>query len=484
MKQLAKTKFEISDQFAFAKLSGDRNPMHIDFEYARRTQAGQPVVHGMHVAMWALDILLGVDCEASEIQTIRVNFLKFFYLGKSLELIQKENDEAKLKYEIVCDGLTLLSMRLVRTDRNGPAISAPESNRPHYRKIKLSQPRESSIEELEDLSEAITNDARTSEILLAFPNLSNELGVERVRSMLLLSTVVGLHCPGLHSIFSKLTINLSSDELADSHLNYHTESVDTRFNMVAVKFYGSGIFGDIQAFIRQKPIIQSGILAFRKHVENAQFNGVTALVIGGSRGLGESAAKILLAGGARVTITYMSGKNDALRIQDDANKVLAENPCDVLRYDALESPEDQLADILKYNCVFYFATGQIFKQKLDHFNYQLFNEFSEIYLRGFSNLCDYMDRQKSDAHIRIFYPSSVAVVDRPRGMTEYAMAKSAAEILCQDITANSRRISVLTERLPRIETDQTATVAPVPSVSAIDSMLPIVKKLCAIESSI
>jgi acyl dehydratase len=42
--------FDADDQQAFAALSGDVNPMHMDALQARRAQAGARVVHGMHPA--------------------------------------------------------------------------------------------------------------------------------------------------------------------------------------------------------------------------------------------------------------------------------------------------------------------------------------------------------------------------------------------------------------------------------------------------
>ena len=74
-----------------------------------------------------------------------------------------------------------------------------------------------------------------------------------------------------------------------------------------------------------------------------------------------------------------------------------------------------------------------------------------------------------------FYPSSVAVVDRPGDMTEYAMAKSAGEILCADLERSDKRFRILVERLPRMLTDQTATVIPAKAMSPVEVMLPIVR---------
>lgn len=42
---LASRAFTIEDQRAFALMSRDRNPIHLDASFARRTQAGAAIVH-------------------------------------------------------------------------------------------------------------------------------------------------------------------------------------------------------------------------------------------------------------------------------------------------------------------------------------------------------------------------------------------------------------------------------------------------------
>lgn len=51
--------FTMADQLAFAALSGDYNPMHVDAVAARRLIYGRPVVHGIHLLVWPLDGWLG-----------------------------------------------------------------------------------------------------------------------------------------------------------------------------------------------------------------------------------------------------------------------------------------------------------------------------------------------------------------------------------------------------------------------------------------
>src|ERR1035441_1425967 len=66
--------------------------------------------------------------------------------------------------------------------------------------------------------------------------------------------------------------------------------------------------------------------------------------------------------------------------------------------------------------------------------------------------------------LSVFYPSSVAVTERPQGMTEYTMAKAAGEVLCADMNLSLAPMHVTVRRLPRLPTDQTASVVPVERV--------------------
>jgi nucleoside-diphosphate-sugar epimerase len=60
-------------------------------------------------------------------------------------------------------------------------------------------------------------------------------------------------------------------------------------------------------------------------------------------------------------------------------------------------------------------------------------------------------------------------------MTEYAMAKAAAEVLCADLNRSWPSIHITTARLPRLLTDQTSTVAPIESADSVNTILPIVR---------
>ncbi len=55
---LATRQFDARDQYRFAELSGDRNPIHLDAVEARRSFLGVPIVHGVHCVLWALESYL------------------------------------------------------------------------------------------------------------------------------------------------------------------------------------------------------------------------------------------------------------------------------------------------------------------------------------------------------------------------------------------------------------------------------------------
>jgi hypothetical protein len=65
-------------------------------------------------------------------------------------------------------------------------------------------------------------------------------------------------------------------------------------------------------------------------------------------------------------------------------------------------------------------------------------------------------------------------------MTEYAMAKAAGEVLCSDLNRFWPGIQIASQRLPRVLTDQTATMFPAESASTVELMLPIIRGVQAV----
>jgi hypothetical protein len=64
-------------------------------------------------------------------------------------------------------------------------------------------------------------------------------------------------------------------------------------------------------------------------------------------------------------------------------------------------------------------------------------------------------------------------------MTEYAMAKAAGELLCADIAVYEKPIAITLSRLPRLPTDQTATLTAVETADPLAVMVPLVREVQA-----
>ncbi len=128
--------------------------------------------------------------------------------------------------------------------------------------------------------------------------------------------------------------------------------------------------------------------------------------------------------------------------------------------------------------LYYFATSSIACQKEELFDVRLLDEFMQLYVVGFYNCCRFVGGRASQL-VSAYYPSSVFVEDGPPALTEYSMAKMAGELLCASLNRSDARIHVIVSRLPRLLTDQTATVPPTTSNDPLQVMLPIVRKVQA-----
>jgi hypothetical protein len=284
-------------------------------------------------------------------------------------------------------------------------------------------------------------------------------------------------CPGLHSIFGGLAINLTADDTGADGLFYRVTTTDPRFRLVRMSIAGGGLAGSIDSFARHPPAAQPAMASLAGLVRPGEFAGATALVVGGSRGLGELTAKLLAAGGAQVIATYAAGRADAARLQQEIAQ--SGGHCEILPYDVRGSAEQQLAQLSAVpSQLYYFATPAIFRRKSGLFVAERFAEFLAFYVHGFYDLCQEL-RRRRPAGISVFYPSSVAVEERPADMTEYAMAKMAGEVLCRDMRTYQQPIAIAVDRLPRLPTDQTATLREVATADPCAVMLPILREVHA-----
>jgi hypothetical protein len=460
-------------QEQFAALSGDRNPMHMDAVAARRTQAGLPVVHGIHTTLWALETLAAQGLLQKPLLRIRVRFLKWVYVGDEAELLLPEGDDPA-KFEVTVQGLAVLAADLSYGERAaGSSEGAASPAAP------LSEALDLSIEELEGgTGEAYVATADAAAAM--FPHLAKAIGGTAVAEVASASYIVGMEAPGLHSMFSKADLTFAEPVTSGERraLHFDVTYTDPRFRKAKIAVQGAAVKGTLEVFFRVPPVQQAGMELLASHIQPDEFAGMRALIVGGSRGLGELTAKMIAAGGGVPTITYAIGRADAEKVQ--AQIAAWGGKAELLQYDVRVAPAGQIAGLVAGLAeppthLFYFATSTIYRPKQGVLSGAMLAEFVQFYLQGFYDLC--VALANPEKKLKVLYPSTVFVDERPAGMTEYAMVKAAGEKLCDDMNQYLEGLAITTFRFPKLPTDQTAGVIPERETDAMDALLPVLRGL-------
>ena len=469
--------FTRADQLEFSRLSEDHNPMHVDEVVARRTQAGAPVVHGVHAAIWALDTLAAMQPLIDQIRYLDIRFAKFLYLDTPVVMKLVRRSETEVKIELVMDGLSAMSL----VARVGSKLNTDEAATPDET-VEITtagtRPNEPSFEELQELAGWMTPPGSASDLALLYPNAARALSAKRLVGLAQLSRLVGMISPGLHSIFTSLTLDLVDCRSDRPGVGFKTAAADPRFQRIKMDVAGNGLSGAVVAFMRWPPVQSPPIATLMKYLSPAEFAGSHSLVVGGSRGLGAVTAKLLAAGGGKVTITYARGQSDAQQLAEETNTVRGPDTCAALALDVRHSIAMQLMPMTEtISHLYYFATPYIFRAKSEIFSPTVYEEFNRVYLVGFVDTVRFLFGQPRQRKLSVFYPSSVSINERPSGMTEYSMAKAAGELLCADLQTSVPQLRILAPRLPRMLTDQTATVAASSYLDSVEVMLPLIRQV-------
>lgn len=466
--------FTDQDQHSFAVQSRDFNPMHMDAVAARRLLSGHQVVHGIHTLIHALD--LWQHPEAVTAMRVSCNFANPVNVADPVVFSQTV-DEGGVTHivaavdELVCtevsiDTAPLAGGEAARVPGLIGAVAAP-------RRIgALTAPLDEAAGS--QTGWPIELDAWGDTLASRFPRAAALLGIPGLSDVARLSFFVGMVCPGLHSVFSSVHFSTVANHRAA--LRFNVQKYDPRFRLFTVAFDGA-VRGELRAFQRPPPQLQPSAKEVATHLEGAEFKDSRSLVIGGSRGLGETVAKILAAGGGEVIVSYAAGRDDALAVAADINGQ-GRGHCSTLPLDLGQAFHGAPGlDPAALDAVYFFATPRIYAKRKELFSRGAFDEFVGFYLQRFYELCLWLDGVERDKPVKVYLPSTVFISDRPKGMTEYAMAKAAAEVLADDLNRSLGKVRVVHTRLPRLTTDQTASILKVSVASNLDALLAVVRQM-------
>ena len=449
-----KRRFTAADQHAFALLSGDWNPMHMDAAAARRTVFGERVVHGIHSLLWALS----VAAPRGALAHLEVKFQKGVRLDSELQCTMKGTPEA-FNIEVSVDGAPAVKIKgRTRTfARSCAARPAPEHDQ------------QAAVLEFANANEMQgTTPLGCDENLLG--KLLPELSLPSWQTEVLLATtrVVGMQCPGLHSMYAGLTMEFEEPDESNV-LSYAVQAEDSPYSFVEIVFHGAGARGNARALFRPPPQTQAKYADTTQAVTAGEFQGWRALVVGGSRGLGEVAAKLIAAGGGSVCLTYAIGADDARKICDELQSGGRE--AHSVRLDVTETELPMLP--WQPSHLLYFATPQIPADRGENFSMSHFNRLCDYYVEGFHRVVTALPSLTA-----ILYPSTIYLDEHKPQLAAYCAAKAAGEVLCKHL-AGARRIHM--PRLPRLATDQTTGITSNSAPAALPVILQEMRTLGAMK---
>lgn len=447
-----------STHSAFAALTGDRNPLHVDPLVARRLQFGERAVHGIHLVMKALSTLgSSVDLHDRRCARIRTRFAHPVPVNGDLRAVVDVVADQEFVVQVFHDAWLAADVRVwTETGAPTPVPTLHDTWTEHRSPIdQTHRPIEGSTGSVPFVS-------------LETPGAFGDI----VPDLLTLTRLVGMEMPGLHSLFSQFDLERLDNPSHDDGLQYTVASFDERFGKVGLHVTGHHLGGEATAFVRPAPTAQRPPTSWTSTPNPDEFAGQHALVVGGSRGLGEVIAQLLAVGGAEVTVTYRRGVEDARRVLDGLpgarHRMLELDVRDPEHLAGLPTATPSVTHL------YFLATPPIFRGVNGVYSKTLFDDFRSVYVDAFGAVVASLGAHRLRG---ILVPSSEAVTQPVAGLAEYADAKRLAEAAAHRLSARHPTLTVACPRLPRLATDQTASLLPTERGDAVGELLPALRSI-------
>ncbi|HYM35819.1 MAG TPA: SDR family oxidoreductase, partial [Steroidobacteraceae bacterium] len=409
---------------------------------------GGTVCHGIHALLKAIELALSADLQNASPTYLSVTFSNPVRSQHVVTLAVQRDKTGKVRIDAECEGRSAFAatVELGAKDTNNTSTLLDAS-------FDSARPNDVAFPPTISAGET-TLQLQRAQLQKLFPGLASHNCEHWIADLLATTRIVGMRCPGLNSIFCNAKLRRRTSATGDA-MRFTVEHVDKRFQLIRLGVRGGYFEGSIEGFFRPQAVAQRSLAEIAATIPSDSFHGHHALVVGGSRGLGELAAKIVLAGDGSVVISYATGREDAERICEEARQLNRRCTSEQLLAEQLVTQPPEWLRQQRFSHAYFFASPHIAKGAAKQWNHELFERFASVYVDAFAKLVAALTTHRAESTpLKIFYPSSVFVDDCPEGFAEYAAAKSAGETLCAYI---SRQLNIVIAhpRLPRMKTDQT-----------------------------
>lgn len=303
------------DVTLFARVSGDRNPLHRSPDYARRTPFGRTVAHGVLAALATLDEQVQ---DTAGVTAVEADFGNPVFPGVRYRSDTLDGARNGAGYRLLDGDRTCLTVRI----RPG----AP----PDLDPLPVPPARSAAPHTIADLPPGTTVSGAygpdgIDALCERLPAASRLLGRTPLACLLWTGYLAGMRLPGENCLLGRVALRfLPVTASGPARLSYTARVLHTdhRFGLVSI---GGEITADgevvaqaeVEAVVRTPaPLATSATLG--THLSpSTRLRGTSAVVVGGSRGLGAALSLALASQGCEVYVGHRGALPDSLRADGD-----------------------------------------------------------------------------------------------------------------------------------------------------------------------
>jgi len=456
--------FTEQDILAFAKLSHDVNPLHVNAEYARKTPYGGCIVHGVLGTLTVLQQHLNPGVQESlYLHSLKVHFNRPLKVGNVYESELCSTNGSKAKLMIYEHGETLFEI-----DVNYERVARQRYSSNYATVSVLSDVTDLEKDELATLSIAGQYSMNASAWADTF------LLQSQLTSIMWTSYCVGMLAPGRQALFTGFDIEFlqhvpeKAQQATVISYMVNTDQFDAQLGLLSItgSIFASGtMLGHVrlESFVRPH-LQQYGLEEFVTHgriPSGRAFDGQVVVVTGASRGLGANLAKLFATQGAKVVINYRSSISEAQIVQ---NELLAAGAEVIMVQGDITRQEDCQYLLMKtiqhfgrVDLVVNNAFDFIVKRRWDTISFNEFQVSVSNALRMVFQIAKEFLPELERTQGTMLTISSEHVDTPEEGFVEYVTAKSAIEGLIKSLSQEFHNVKQAVIRPQRFLSDQTNT---------------------------